>query len=108
MAVQGPITRTIRDARLALSVMPSRDDGDPRWADVPLLDRKVPKRIALVPHVPGTPNNLVVAEVVREAGRRLAAPGYAVDEVLSLDDGMRSMRSTIASWYSKLSARCEA
>src|SRR5271165_1106181 len=36
MAVQGPLTRSVRDARLALAVMAHGDPVDTRWADVPL------------------------------------------------------------------------
>src|SRR3546814_10110588 len=36
MSVQGPLTRTVRDARLALRVMAAGDPNDPRWVDVPL------------------------------------------------------------------------
>ncbi|MGL9623218.1 amidase [Bradyrhizobium sp. U531] len=82
MLVQGPITRTIRDARLALTVMSQRDHRDSRWVDVPLRGPPAPKKVALVPHVPGAPDNPVVAEVVRKAGRRLAAAGYVVEEVV--------------------------
>ncbi|RUW76595.1 amidase [Mesorhizobium sp. M2A.F.Ca.ET.067.02.1.1] len=82
MAVHGPITRTIRDARMALSVMSRRDQRDHRWVDVPLRGPTAPKKVALVPEVPGTLKNPAVAEVVREAGRRLAAAGYIVEEKL--------------------------
>lgn len=82
MLVQGPITRTIRDARLALEVMSRRDHRDSRWVDVPLQGPPAAKKVALVPHVPGAPDNPAVAETVREAGRRLAAAGYVVEEVV--------------------------
>src|SRR6185436_14379713 len=36
MAVQGPHTRTVRDARLALEAMTRGDRRDWRWNDVPL------------------------------------------------------------------------
>jgi amidase len=36
MAVQGPLTRSVRDARLALAVMAHGDPCDTRWADAPL------------------------------------------------------------------------
>jgi amidase len=36
MATQGPLTRTVRDARLALAVMAKGDRRDTRWVDAPL------------------------------------------------------------------------
>src|SRR5271166_3023993 len=50
MAVQGPLTRSVRDARLALNVMARGDPCDTRWADVPLDGPPLPRpiRVALV------------------------------------------------------------
>src|SRR5215470_2012797 len=42
MSVQGPLTRSLRDARLALAVMAQRDPIDTRWADVPLAGPALP------------------------------------------------------------------
>jgi amidase len=81
MAVQGPLTRTVRDARLALQVMSARDTSDNRWVDVPLEGPPVRKRVALVTQASGAPAHPGAAAAVREAGRRLAAAGYEVDEV---------------------------
>ena len=83
MSVQGPLTRSVRDARLALAAMAQGDPLDTRWADVPLAGPAAPRPIgvALVPHNPGGYTHSAQAEAVREAGRQLAAAGYAVDEV---------------------------
>ena len=44
MAVQGPHTRSVRDARLALEVMARGDMRDWRWNDVPMRARRPPGR----------------------------------------------------------------
>jgi amidase len=87
MAVQGPLTRSVRDARLALSVMARGDPCDTRWADVP-FDGPAPHRpirVALVPENPGGLTHPAQAEAVRQAGHHLAAAGYAVNEVMPPD-----------------------
>jgi amidase len=83
MSVQGPLARTVRDARLALTAMAQGDPVDTRWADVPLAGPPLPRPIgvALVPQNPGGYTHPAQAEAVRQAGRHLAAAGYAVDEI---------------------------
>ena len=83
MSVQGPLTRSVRDARLALSVMARGDAIDTRWADVPLAGPALPRPIgaALVPYNPGGYTHPAQAEAVRQAGRHLVAAGYAVEEI---------------------------
>ena len=83
MATQGPLTRSVRDARLALSVMAKGDARDTRWADAPSVGPAVarPVRVALLPEVPGGFTHPAQAAAVRQAGRHLAAAGYAVEEV---------------------------
>jgi amidase len=87
MAVQGPLTRTIRDCRLALAAMARGDDRDTRWVPAPLVGSPAPRpiRVALVPEVPGGFTHPAQAAAVRTAGRHLAAAGYAVEEVLPPD-----------------------
>ena len=70
MATQGPLTRTVRDARLALAVMAKGDRGDTRWVDVPVTGPLPtrPIRVALVPEVPGGATHSSQAEAVRLAG----------------------------------------
>jgi amidase len=93
MATQGPLTRTVRDARLALSVMAKGDPRDTRWADAPLTGPAParPIRVALVPQVPGGTTHPALAAAVRAAGRHLEAAGYAVDEKLppDIDEAVR-------------------
>jgi amidase len=87
MAVQGPLTRTVRDARLALSAMAVGDPIDTRWMDVPLTGPPLPRpiRVALVPQNPGGSTHPAQMEAVHRAGRHLAAAGYAVEEVAPPD-----------------------
>lgn len=82
MAVQGPMSRTVRDCRLALDVMSARDIRDNRWVDVPLRGTipKRPLRAAIMPNPPGGPVDPAVSEAVRTAGRHLASAGYIVEE----------------------------
>jgi amidase len=97
MAVQGPLTRSVRDARLALSAMAQGDPCDTRWADVPLEGPALPRpiRVALVPQNPGGFTHPAQAEAVRQAGRHLATAGYAVDEVMPPD-----LNEIIETWHS--------
>jgi amidase len=84
MAVQGPLTRRVRDARAALAAMAGPDPHDPRCADVPLEGPapKRPIRVALVVDPAGRGGVApVVADSVRRAGRALEAAGYAVEEI---------------------------
>jgi len=87
MSVQGPLTRSLRDARLALGVMTRGDPVDTRWADVPLAGPPLsrPIGVALVPHNPGGHTHPAQTDAVRQAGRHLATAGYAVDEVAPPD-----------------------
>ena len=87
MSVQGPLARSVRDARLALAAMAKGDPVDTRWADVPLDGPPVPRPIgvALLTQNPGGYTHPAQAEAVRQAGRHLAAAGYAVDEVTPPD-----------------------
>jgi amidase len=84
MSTQGPLTRTVRDARLAFEVMAGGDPRDTRWVDVPLRGPapRQPVKVALAPLLPGGATHPAQAEAVRIAGRHLAAAGYVVEEVL--------------------------
>ncbi len=83
MAVQGPLTRSVRDARVALAAMSAGDLSDPRWVDVPLVGppAKRPIRVALVPDPAGRGVGDAAQEAVQAAGRWLASAGYAVEVV---------------------------
>src|SRR3984893_3892520 len=96
MAVQGPLTRSVRDARLALNVIARGDPCDTRWADVPLEGPPLPRpiRVALVPENPGGSTHPAQAEAVRQAGLHLATAGYAVEEVTPPD-----LNEIIETWH---------
>ncbi len=83
MSVQGPLTRSVRDARLALSAMAAPDYRDTWWAPVPLAGEPParPIRAALVTEVEGVTIHPSAVAAVREAGRCLAAAGYQVEEI---------------------------
>ncbi|MCF8532361.1 MAG: amidase [Reyranella sp.] len=87
MAVQGPHTRTVRDARLALEVMARGDRRDWRWNDVPMQGPPParPIRVAIVPEVPGGKSHPAQVAAVRLAGKHLQAAGYVVEEILPPD-----------------------
>jgi amidase len=87
MAVQGPHTRTVRDARLALQAMARGDRRDWRWNDVPMQGPPParPIKVAIVPEVPGGATHPAQAAAVRQAGKHLRAAGYVVEEVLPPD-----------------------
>jgi amidase len=84
MSTQGPLTRSVRDARLALAVMAGSDPRDTRWVDAPMRGPapRRPIRVALAPELPGGRTHPAQADAVRAAGRYLAAAGYAVEELL--------------------------
>jgi len=96
MSVQGPLTRSLRDGRLALAVMAQGDPIDTRWVDVPLGGPPVPRPIgvALVPHNPGGYTHPAQGEAVRQAGRHLSAAGYAVEEIAPPD-----LDAVIDTWH---------
>ena len=87
MATQGPLVRTVRDARLALAVMAKGDPCDTRWVDAPLTGPPVarPLKVALVPEVPGGATHPAQTAAVRTAGKHLAAARYSVEETLPPD-----------------------
>ncbi len=87
MAVQGPHTRTVRDARLALEVMARRDNRDWRWSDVPMQGPPParPIKVAIVPEFPGSKTHPAQAAAVRRAAAHLQAAGYVVEEIVPPD-----------------------
>ena len=83
MSVQGPLTRTISDARLALSVMAKESHLDPQWVPAPLHwpNAAEPTRVALFKHWGDSPVDASVANALEEAARWLEKAGYVVEEV---------------------------
>lgn len=87
MAVQGPHTRSVRDARLALEAMARGDRRDWRWNDVPMQGPPParPIKVAIVPEFPGSRMHPAQTAAVRLAGKHLRAAGYVVEEILPPD-----------------------
>ncbi|MEO3475755.1 amidase family protein [Roseomonas sp. CAU 1739] len=83
MSAQGPLARSVRDLRLALSVMAQGDARDPWWMPAPLTGapRPRPIRVALCPDPMGGGVHPAVREAAEHAGRILAAAGYVVEQV---------------------------
>lgn len=81
MAVSGPIARSIADLRLGLAAMSQPDPRDPWWMPAPLQGPPLPRRAALCVAPEGMPVQAEVAAAVRDAGRRLEAAGWVVEEV---------------------------
>ena len=83
-AVQGPLTRTVRDARLALQAMMVPHASDPRCVGLPFEGPPParPIRVAMMPNPAGRGG--VAPEIdaaIRQAGKWLADAGYAVEEI---------------------------
>ena len=83
LSVQGPLARTVRDIRLALATMSTRDVRDPWWVDAPLEGRPPPRpiRVAVVTEpeaLGGSPLHPTVAEAMRQAAGWLADAGYEI------------------------------
>lgn len=82
MSVQGPLTRSVRDLRLALAAMAVGDARDPWWVPAPLegpaLER--PIRVAFTVSAAGERAQPEVVDAVRRAAGWLADAGYAVEE----------------------------
>jgi len=89
MAVQGPLTRTVADTRLALKVMSRRDPRDPWWVPAPLEGPAVdqPVKVA-VPRDLGATVHPSVNRGIETAAAALSDAGYAVEtvETPSLDE----------------------
>ena len=80
-AMSGPLARTIADVRLGLEVMSQSDMRDPWWVPAPLVGPVMPKRAAMVLRPDGLEITADVEAAVRDAGRRLQAAGWVVEEV---------------------------
>jgi amidase len=81
MSVQGPLARSVRDVRLALSAMAQHDPRDPWWTPAPLLGPDAPRRVAVVDasdDLAGIAPGAAVQEALRTAARALADAGYEV------------------------------
>jgi amidase len=82
MSVQGPLTRTVADARLALQVMAQGTPLDPQWVPAPLefADARQPTRVAVFRSWAHSPVDPTASAAVDQAARWLEAAGYSVEE----------------------------
>lgn len=83
MSVQGPLTRTVADARLALQVMSRGSPQDPQWVPAPLAypDSQHPTRVAMFRSWKESPVDPSVSAAVDQAAKWLENAGYVVEEV---------------------------
>ncbi len=81
MAVSGPIGRTIADLRLGLAAMAAPDPRDPWWTPAPIEGPTVPRRAALCLRPGGLAIVPAVEAALLDAGRRLEAAGWTVEQV---------------------------
>ncbi len=82
MSVQGPLTRTVADARLALQVMSQGSPLDPQWVPAPLqyADSAQPTRVAVFRSWRHSPVDPAASAAVDQAAQWLQAAGYEVEE----------------------------
>jgi amidase len=79
---QGPLTRSVADAKLAFQAMSARDNRDPWWLP-PFESAKAAAgscRVALFTTMPEGKADPVIVEAIRNVGKWLEGAGYAVEE----------------------------
>lgn len=83
MSVQGPLTRNIADARLALQVMAQGSALDPQWVDAPLAyaDSGRPLKVAVFKRHAAFDADPTVVAAVEQAAAWLAAAGCELEEI---------------------------
>ena len=82
MSVQGTLTRTVADARLALQVMAQGSPLDPQWVPAPLAyaDSRQPTRVAVFRHWSHSPVDPTASAAVDQAAKWLEAAGYTIED----------------------------
>ncbi|MFT4096642.1 MAG: amidase family protein [Rhodoblastus sp.] len=83
MSAQGPLTRSVADARLALAIMSQRDPRDPWWVPAPLEGPKPkgPIKVALAKIPSDMKVDVSVRAALTQAADDLQKSGYRVEEV---------------------------
>lgn len=83
MSVQGPLARSVADARLALRVMAEQDPRDPLWVPAPLdyPAARQPLKVALFKQWAGCKAHPGVRAALEQAANWLAQAGCVVEEV---------------------------
>ncbi|MCY1276017.1 Acylamidase [compost metagenome] len=101
MSAQGPLTRTISDARLALEAMACDGGIDPIWVDARLRydDDELPTHVALVDEIDGIDVDREIQQALLSAAAALASAGYTVERVPlpDLKQGMELWESIVMS-----------
>lgn len=87
MSAQGPLTRRVADARLALQAMANDGGIDPLWVDARLHydDDDTPVRVALIDEVPGSEIDPAIHAALQGAARVLTDAGYTVERAAAPD-----------------------
>ena len=82
MSVQGPLTRTVADARLALQVMAQGSPLDPQWTPAPLEfpGHERPLKVALYKRWSGSRVDRGVIDAIEQAAKWLSGAGCIVEE----------------------------
>ena len=82
MSVQGPLTRSVADARLALQVMSRGSALDPQWTPAPLHwpSHEQPVKVGLFKRWSGSRVDTSVVAALEQAARWLSDAGYEVEE----------------------------
>ena len=82
MSVQGPLTRTVADARLALQVMSRGSALDPQWVPAPLEspDSRKATRVAVFKSWTHSKVDPTVSAAVEQSAKWLEAAGYEIEE----------------------------
>lgn len=111
MSVQGPLARSVADARLGLHAMAQPDPRDPWWVPAPFegpaLQR--PIKVAMIADAFGDGVHPMVRAAIAQAGRWLQEAGYVVEEkappllpeatalwsALVLNDGRRGLKGPV-------------
>jgi amidase len=99
MAVSGPIARTIADLRLALSAMAAPSPLDPWWVPAPLEGPAVPLKAALCVRPDGLEVDPAIVEALQDAGRRLEAAGWTVEEVAEIPPLAEAAEIQVKLWF---------
>jgi amidase len=80
MAVEGPMSRHVKDLRIAYEILSGRDPRDPGSADVPLYGPAAPNKAAIVTEIPGVELPEATRAAIRQAGDALKDAGWEVAE----------------------------
>ncbi|WP_051974669.1 amidase family protein [Cupriavidus necator] len=103
MSAQGPLARTVSDARLALEAMASDGGMDPVWVDARLnyKDDETPTHVALVDEIGGIDISPEIRQALSSAAAALTNAGYTVERI-ALPDLIRGMEL----WESIVMTEC--